>query len=526
MTDSFNHVTCPKCGYEENSTTAQKCEICGQTLKKNKSSIAPIIIGIAALLFLAALGFTGYNAFFRNRGAQPTTPATAPTAPLDPTADPTADSGTTSTAATPTTTPGQPADVSNALSWGDRILFTDAPNADKQSGAAAYAAGDYATAAARFEAARQALRNDPETLIYLNNARLGATPALGIAAVVPISDTPNTARELLRGVAQAQDEAIKAGTPVKVLIGDDRNDAGQAAAIADALVQDPDVIGVIGHGTSTTTLAAAPIYQQGQLPVIAPTSTTTELATLPREGGNFVFRVIPSDQFTGTTLARHMLSLGKTRPIVFYNSQSSYSKSLQEALATTLGLEGGQVAKLVDLSQGNPATELQGSDADAVVLLPDSATFDAAIAVAQANQGQLPVLAGDAFYRIDALQKGGASLTGTIVTVPWHPLKSAPPFAQTASGLWGGDVNWRTALSYDAFQTLSSARTVGNVTPAQGQQGRATIGQALAGQGFSANGSTGAISFLPSGDRNTTVLLVEVKPGTRSGTGFDFVPLP
>ena len=355
---------------------------------------------------------------------------------------------------------------------------------------------------------------------------MGATPALGIAAVVPIGDNPNTARELLRGVAQAQEESIKAGVPIKVLIGDDRNEASQAAAIATALVQDPNVVGVIGHGTSTTTLAAAPIYQQGQLPMIAPTSTTTELATLPRQGENFVFRVIPSDQFTGTTLARHMLSLGKSKPIIFYNSQSSYSKSLQEAFSTTLGLEGGQVAKLVDLSQGNPSADLQGSGADAIVLLPDSATFEAAIAVAQVNQGQLPMLAGDAFYRIDALQKGGASLTGTVVTVPWHPLKSTPPFAQSASSLWGGDVNWRTALSYDAFQTFLAAQSVSNITLASGLQGRVALGQALAGQGFSATGSTGSINFLPSGDRNSTVLLVSVEPGNRSGTGFDFVPLP
>ncbi|MGG6237727.1 ABC transporter substrate-binding protein [Nodosilinea sp. AN01ver1] len=519
MTDSFNHVTCPKCGYEENSISAQKCEICGQPLKKSKS-MAPVIAGVGAAIFLGALGFTGYNAFFKQDAPAPQ--AQAPAAPIDNAAN----AGANPAPAAPTTTAGQPADVANALSWGDRVLFTDAPNPDMQAGAAAYASGDYATAAARFEAARKAVRNDPEALIYLNNAKLGAAPALGIAAVVPIGDSPNTARELLRGVAQAQDEAIKAGTPFKVLIANDQNNAGQAAAIANALVQDPNVIGVIGHGTSTTTLAAAPVYQQGQLPMIAPTSTTTELATLARNGGNFIFRVIPSDQFTGTTLARHMLSQGQSKPIVFYNSQSSYSKSLQDAFSTTLGLEGGQVVKLVDLAQGNPAAELQGSGADAVVLLPDSATFDAAIAVAQANQGQLPLLAGDAFYRIDALQKGGASLVGTVVTVPWHPLKSTPPFAQTSSGLWGGDVNWRTALSYDAFQVLSSARTVGNVAPGSGLSGRTAIGQALATQGFSANGSTGAISFLPSGDRNTTVLLVKVQPGSRSGTGFDFVPLP
>jgi branched-chain amino acid transport system substrate-binding protein len=517
MTDSFNHVTCPKCGYEENSTTAQKCEICGQPLKKGKS-LAPVIAGVGAAVFLGALGFTGYNAFFRKDAAQTVPPVAIPTTPTDANANP--------TPTVPTTTPGQPADVTNALSWGDRVLFTDTPNPDIQAGAAAYASGDYTTAVTRFEAARKAMRNDPESLIYLNNAKLGATPALGIAAVVPIGDNPNTARELLRGVAQAQEESIKAGVPIKVLIGDDRNEASQAAAIATALVQDPNVVGVIGHGTSTTTLAAAPIYQQGQLPMIAPTSTTTELATLPRQGENFVFRVIPSDQFTGTTLARHMLSLGKSKPIIFYNSQSSYSKSLQEAFSTTLGLEGGQVAKLVDLSQGNPSADLQGSGADAIVLLPDSATFEAAIAVAQVNQGQLPMLAGDAFYRIDALQKGGASLTGTVVTVPWHPLKSTPPFAQSASSLWGGDVNWRTALSYDAFQTFLAAQSVSNITLASGLQGRVALGQALAGQGFSATGSTGSISFLPSGDRNSTVLLVSVEPGNRSGTGFDFVPLP
>jgi branched-chain amino acid transport system substrate-binding protein len=522
MTDNFNHVTCPKCGYEENSISAQKCEICGQALKKS-NSLAPIIAGVGAVAMLGGLGYFGYNMFATMKGgnapADQTAAAPAPaTTDSQPTAQP--------VAATPNDTlpSSSSADVSTALSWGERVLFTDAPNADMQTGATAFASGDYATATAKFEAARWVVRNDPEALIYLNNARVGTSPALGIAAVVPIGDTPNTARELLRGVAQAQAEAIDSGVPVKVLIADDGNDADKAAAIATALVKDPAIVGVIGHGTSTTTLAAAPIYQQGQLPMIAPTSTSTELATLPREGSNFIFRVIPSDQFAGTSLVRNLLAAGKTKPIVFYNSQSSYSKSLQEALSTTLGLEGGQVAKLVDLSQGNPPAELAGSEADAVVLLPDSSTFDQAIAVAQANQGQLPIWAGDAFYRIEALQKGGASLTNATVVVPWHPQKADTKFTQASASLWGGDINWRTALSYDAFQALRSARTTGNVTPDMGTQGRVPLGQALAGQGFTATGTTGPISFLPSGDRNSNVLLVKVQPGSRSGTGFDFVP--
>jgi branched-chain amino acid transport system substrate-binding protein len=105
-----------------------------------------------------------------------------------------------------------------------------------------------------------------------------------------------------------------------------------------------------------------------------------------------------------------------------------------------------------------------------------------------------------------------------VLAVPWHPRQSNPQFAQAAAQLWGGDINWRTALSYDALQVLQAAAK-GNLTAA-----RPALAEALGASGFSATGATGAISFLPSGDRNSTVTLVRVQPGQRSGTGFDFVP--
>ncbi|XGB42320.1 MAG: ABC transporter substrate-binding protein [Nodosilinea sp. LVE1205-7] len=412
-----------------------------------------------------------------------------------------------------------------SISRGDRSLFTDSTNQNLQEGIAAFSAGDYSAAATQFAAARQRMHTDPEPLIYLNNARIGSQTALGVAVVVPISDSANVAREILRGVAQAQSEALQAGIPIRVLIADDGNEPERATAIANALIKDETIVAVIGHGTSRTTLAVAPLYQQANLPLIAPTSTTTELATIPRQNGNFIFRVVPSDQFTGTSLARYMLSRGKNQPLVVYNSQSSYSKSLLEVFSTTLGLEGGQVVKTIDLSQPNPENALQNSGADALVLFPDSTTFDLAISVVQANQGKLPIFAGDSFYRIETLQKAGSSLQGAVLAVPWHRQKALPQFIQAANQLWGGDINWRTALSYDAFQVLRTAQATGQITGLMGVQGRSKLEQVLASPGFFSQGSTGKIIFLPSGDRNATVLLVQIKPGKRSGTGFDFLPL-
>ncbi|NEP15684.1 MAG: receptor ligand binding family protein, partial [Leptolyngbya sp. SIO4C1] len=50
--------------------------------------------------------------------------------------------------------------------------------------------------------------------------------------------------------------------------------------------------------------------------------------------------------------------------------------------------------------------------------------------------------------------------------------------------------------------------------------------QALEASQFEAAGATGPVRFLPSGDRNRPSQLVEVRPGNRSGSGYDFVPLP
>ena len=515
MTSHSNYVKCPKCEHDRNPSTAAKCEICAYRLGKG-SGILPVIgLGVGALV-LAGAGYAGFKTMSGNTtlsGAD--TSGLASAAPSDTT---TSDNGTVSQQAT--------GNVDAFISYGEKVLFTDVASPDKQAAAAAIASGDVQTAISKLEAARKSGRNDPEALIYLNNARLSQSATLNIAAVVPATSSASSAREILRGVAQAQDEAIRAGVPFKVMIADDNNDPDQAIAIAHALVQDDSVLAVIGHGTSTTSLAAAPIYQQHQMVMITPTSSSTELAQIPRGAeGNFIFRTVASDQLTGTTLARHMLSTGERRAAIFYNSTSSYSKSLQQTFSTTLSLEGGEVVQEIDLSQESDAVQLS-SNADVIVLLPDSETLTKAVNIAKTNANRLPLIAGDAFYRIESLQQGEQALNGLILPVQWHPLKSdSAQFAQTGSNLWGGDVNWRSAMGYDSLQAIRSARSLGSISPMSGVQGRMALAKALSRTDFNANGASEGIRFLPSGDRNSRVILVKVQPGSRSGTGYDFVPL-
>lgn len=409
------------------------------------------------------------------------------------------------------------------LSTGDRLLISTDASPQKQAAVQAIANRNYSQAVTDLEASLAQKRNDPEALIYLNNARIGDQKAYSIAVAVPTATAANSALEILRGVAQAQTEVNQAGgingIPLKVLIASDDNDSNVAAQVAAALVKTNDVLGVIGHFGSDATLAAAPVYQQGGLVMISPTSTSIQLSGQ----GDYIFRTVPSDRFTAAALAKYMLGpLQKGKATVFFNAGSAYSKSLKDEFTTAVFSDGGQIISEVDLAApgfdaGGAVQQAVQQGSDVLVLAANTATLDAALQVVAVNRQRLPILAGDSLYSPKVLQIGGATAVGMVVAVPWDLLSDLQaPFAQGSRRLWGGDVNWRTAMSYDAARVLMAGL--------QAEPSRTGIEQALRTPEFAVEGATGTVRFLPSGDRNQAAQLVEVKPGNRSGYGYDFYP--
>ena len=178
---------------------------------------------------------------------------------------------------------------SDRLSGGEKLLSKWQANPQKQEGVERFAAGDYTKAVAALAAARQSSQGDPETLIYLNNARIGTETSYKIAVAVPLGDTFGSSLEILRGVAKAQDDVNRAGgihgVRLKVVIADDDNKSDTAQQLATILASQPEILGVVGHGISDTTLAAAPVYQANQLVLVSPLSSAVQLSNL----GSYIF---------------------------------------------------------------------------------------------------------------------------------------------------------------------------------------------------------------------------------------------
>lgn len=416
------------------------------------------------------------------------------------------------------------------LSYGDKDIggTEDQTSKDflpaKEAGIKALASKNYAQATIEFEKALKAAPNAPETHIYANNAKIGEGKALLIGVAVPMKSDAAGAFEMLRGVAQAQTEINSAGgingTPLKVMIADDADKAETASNVADSFGKDDQILAVVGHYSSDSTIAAVETYKKSQLVNISPVSSSVKLSGLSK----YAFRTIPSDAVAAKALSEYTLNVIKRKkPIVFFNGDSGYSKSLKSEFVNNINTGGGVVAQEVDMNAAdfNASTAMAQATtlgADVIMLAANTGTVPKAMQVVEVNNKKLPVLGGDDVYSPKTLELGKDKAEGLVVAVPWH-IDGDPKavFAASSRKFWKAQVNWRTALSYDAVQTIAAALKI-NPT-------RAGVQTALANPTFQTTGSSGNVKFQPSGDRNANIQLVKVIVNKKSKLGLDFTPV-
>ncbi|MBW4567160.1 MAG: ABC transporter substrate-binding protein [Tolypothrix carrinoi HA7290-LM1] len=414
------------------------------------------------------------------------------------------------------------ADLSR-ISRGERTLFPRINNSDRDKGIEAFKQGNYSQAAELFKKSVAVNRNDPELLIYYNNARARQQQGspLTLATVVPVNNEESTAKEMLRGVAQAQHQFNEKGgfngRLLEIAIANDGNEPNNARQVAQELVKDSSVLGVIGHNSSDATKAALGKYEKAGLPIISPTSTSPFLTS------DVFFRTVPSNAASGKKLAEYAKnSLGLNKVVIFYNPDSAYSNSMREEFTKNFESIGGQVI-LGDLTDSRldadkqVAKSLFRHQAQAVVLFPDIKKQDTSTALkiatakadlmarsSNARKRGLKLLGGNTLYSNTTLQEGGKAVEGLILAVPWF--REAPQsknFAQAAAKQWGGSISWRTATSYDATQAFIKALDSPNPSGS-------TVLQKLRQTKLSSSETSGESLEFKNGERQSKPILVKV----------------
>ena len=130
------------------------------------------------------------------------------------------------------------------------------------------------------------------------------------------------------------------GVRLDLRVEDDRNEPAEAASVVSKLITRDHVVALIGENASSRSLAAAPIAQRYQIPMISPSSTNVEVT----KKGDYIFRVSFTDESQGRALAAFARrNLKAATAAILIDARSDYSVGLADAFAHGFTAAGGRV---------------------------------------------------------------------------------------------------------------------------------------------------------------------------------------
>lgn len=306
------------------------------------------------------------------------------------------------------------------------------------------------------------------------------------------------------------------GRPLRLVILEDGGEPDSAVRVATRLV-DSGVVAVIGHIYSSTTLAAAPVYNNPDNPVlqISP-SATSPLIT---QAGDYTFRVCPSDLQYGGALAHFVQqNLRLSRGAVLYVN-NEYGRGVRRTFEHEFSRLSGEITEVDPFMEMNPDVGAylerlsQGQGPDFLVL---AANIDEGSKVLQAIRDRGfkgPVLGGDG---LDGIEDAGPIGEGVYVATVYLPSENTERNRKFLSAYrekfpLGNSVDYSAAATYDIVYLLRDAML-------RGGTGRKELRDAVAAVGQSEpafDGLTGSIAF----DENGDVPQLHIQVGViRNGT--------
>lgn len=300
------------------------------------------------------------------------------------------------------------------------------------------------------------------------------------------------------------------GKKVEFVVADNKTDDVEAVTAASLIASEGCVVSLGGSG-SNFCIAAAPIFEEAQIPAIG-TTCTNPLVT---EGNEYYLRICYTDDFQGVVLAQYAKKvLGAKTAAIITDITDTYCIGLKEVFEEAFGPEN-IVANLYfnkgDQDFSAQLNEIIKADPD-VVFAPSQYTEAALIAIQAKKMGYNPPFLGPDSWQTDAfIDIGKEAVEGAILTT-FYDLEGTPTdesreFVEVFRNLHGKDpISSYSALGYDAYMIACKAIEAAGTT-----DGPAVL-EAL--YNIEHKGVTGNLKFDDNGDAlKDSAYVVSVKDG-------------
>ncbi|HEX7251828.1 MAG TPA: ABC transporter substrate-binding protein [Thermoanaerobaculia bacterium] len=313
------------------------------------------------------------------------------------------------------------------------------------------------------------------------------------------------------GAKLAADEINRSGgvlgRQIDLVVEDDRNEPAEAASAVSKLITRDHVVALIGENASSRSLAAAPIAQTYQVPMISPSSTNVDVT----RKGDYIFRVCFIDSAQGKALALFAHNrLHASTAAVLVDARSDYSVGLARSFRESFSALGGRVLSETMFSEGDNDFSAQltavRADKPDVLFIPGYYTDAGLIARQARGLGISATLLGcDGWDSPKLAEIGGEAMEGAYLSNHYSfddPAPAVQKFVAAYRSAYKTEPDSIAALSYDALRLAADAMARAGST-----EGKRIRDALAATKGFA--GVTGTITM--DADRNPDKLPVILK---------------
>ncbi|MFW5499872.1 MULTISPECIES: ABC transporter substrate-binding protein [unclassified Maridesulfovibrio] len=254
------------------------------------------------------------------------------------------------------------------------------------------------------------------------------------------------------------------GRKIELIVRDDKN-TPEGAVEADKELAAEGVSAIIGHMTSSQSMAAVRGMKDSKVVYISPTTSTPLLQGIR---DNF-FRVIPTLTDLSKGLAEYSVDkLGKGRlAVVWDNSNPAFTAPYKDVFVEKFAAKGGEFVGEVSIGKHEGSIdwqkvvdELKVMNPDAVVMVTSARDLAGFAQFCTLNKTNWTILSSMWGYTKELIQTGGKSVEGIIFVVHFaedDPEKLYVDFKDKFIKRFGWPPNFAAVFGYQAVQVFAEA---------------------------------------------------------------------
>lgn len=250
---------------------------------------------------------------------------------------------------------------------------------------------------------------------------------------------------------------------IELLVSDDKGTV-EGARSADRKLIDAGVVAIIGHMTSSQTMAALPVVEKAGMILLSPTTSTPALTGKV----DHFFRIISDTVSEAQLLARHVVHwAGIERMAAIYdNDNAAYTNAYLTAFRNEFEKQGGQMVGQIGYSSserpvfGPVVAKLREVDPQGLLVI--TSAYDGGLITQQPRRlGWKTHLFGSGWTKSSLLIETGGRAVEGMAFVHYHDQNSSAPrylkFRQSYMARFKQEPTFMAANTYEAIQVLAAA---------------------------------------------------------------------